>query len=45
MSPVTTTTTDSHTGEAMAMGERTPLALVDAAAPARMAVGETLTNL
>ncbi|MBK8972182.1 MAG: phosphoribosylformylglycinamidine synthase [Hahellaceae bacterium] len=42
---VTTTTLDSFTGEAMAMGERTPLALVDAAASARMAVGETLTNL
>ena len=32
-------------GEAMAMGERTPLALLDAAASARMAVGEALTNL
>ena len=42
---VTTTTLDAYTGEAMAMGERTPLALVDAAASARMAVGETLTNL
>jgi phosphoribosylformylglycinamidine synthase len=29
----------------MAMGERTPLALVDAAASARMAVGEALTNI
>jgi len=34
-----------YTGEAMAMGERTPLALLDAAASARMAVGEALTNL
>lgn len=34
-----------HAGEAMAMGERTPLALLDAAASARMAVGEALTNL
>lgn len=33
------------TGEAMAMGERTPLALLDSAASARMAVAETLTNL
>jgi phosphoribosylformylglycinamidine synthase len=33
------------TGEAMAIGERTPLALLDAAAAARMAVGEALTNL
>jgi phosphoribosylformylglycinamidine synthase len=34
-----------YAGEAMAMGERTPLALIDAAASARMAVGEALTNL
>ncbi|KAA1475080.1 phosphoribosylformylglycinamidin [Dentipellis sp. KUC8613] len=32
-------------GEAMAMGERTPVALLSAAASARMAVGEALTNL
>ncbi|KAF8875861.1 phosphoribosylformylglycinamidine synthase [Gymnopilus junonius] len=32
-------------GEAMAMGERTPLALLSAAASARMAVAESLTNL
>src|SRR5690606_18584299 len=32
-------------GEAMAIGERTPLALLDSAAAARMAVGEALTNL
>ncbi|WP_300616090.1 phosphoribosylformylglycinamidine synthase, partial [Dokdonella sp.] len=36
---------DGYAGEAMAMGERTPLALLDAAASARMAVGEALTNL
>jgi phosphoribosylformylglycinamidine synthase len=29
----------------MAMGERTPLALLDAAASGRMAVGEALTNI
>ena len=29
---VTTTTLESYTGEAMAMGERTPLALLDAPA-------------
>ena len=34
-----------HGGEAMAVGERTPLAIVDAPASARMAVGEALTNL
>ena len=32
-------------GEAMALGERTPLALIDAPASGRMAVGEALTNL
>jgi len=32
-------------GEAMAMGERTPLALIDAAASGRMAVGEAITNI
>jgi len=32
-------------GEAMAMGERTPLALLDSAAAARMAVAESLTNV
>ena len=35
----------AHTGEAMAMGERTPLALINPAASGRMAVGEALTNL
>ncbi|HYP79145.1 MAG TPA: phosphoribosylformylglycinamidine synthase, partial [Steroidobacteraceae bacterium] len=34
-----------HAGEAMAMGERTPLALLDAAAAARMAVAESITNI
>jgi len=33
------------TGEAMSVGERTPLALIDAPASGRMAVGEALTNL
>jgi len=32
-------------GEAMALGERTPLALLSPAASARMAVVESLTNL
>jgi len=32
-------------GEAMAIGERAPLALLDPAASARMAVGEAITNL
>src|SRR5690606_19611702 len=36
---------DGTSGEAMAIGERTPLALLDPAAAARMAVGEAITNL
>lgn len=35
----------ANTGEAMAMGERTPLAMLDAPASGRMAVGEALTNI
>jgi phosphoribosylformylglycinamidine synthase len=42
---VTAATFDVYTGEAMAMGERTPVAVNDAAAAARLAVGEALTNL
>jgi phosphoribosylformylglycinamidine synthase len=36
---------DTFAGEAMSIGERAPLALLDAAASARMAVGEAITNL
>ena len=35
----------SATGEAMAMGERTPLALLNAPASGRMAVAEAVTNI
>ncbi|MDX2188139.1 MAG: phosphoribosylformylglycinamidine synthase [Opitutaceae bacterium] len=42
---VTATSFDVYTGEAMSMGERTPVAVNDAAASARLAVGEALTNL
>ena len=42
---VTTTGFTGVTGEAMAMGERSPLALLDAPASGRMAVGEALTNI
>jgi phosphoribosylformylglycinamidine synthase len=42
---VTASGYEGYTGEAMAMGERTPLALVDAAASARIAVGEAITNI
>ena len=34
-----------HAGEAMAMGERTPLAALNPAASGRMAVAESITNL
>ena len=36
---------EGYAGEAMAIGERTPVALLSPAAAARMAVGEALTNL
>ncbi len=42
---VTTTSFDVTTGEAMAMGERAPVALLDAAASARLAVAEAITNI
>jgi phosphoribosylformylglycinamidine synthase len=34
-----------HAGEAMAIGERTPVALLDAVASARLAVAEAVTNI
>jgi phosphoribosylformylglycinamidine synthase len=36
---------DSVAGEAMAMGERSPIAVIDPAASGRMAVGEAITNI
>ncbi|PYE30699.1 phosphoribosylformylglycinamidine synthase [Idiomarina fontislapidosi] len=42
---VTAASYDTYHGEAMAMGERTPLALLNYGASARMAVAEALTNL
>jgi phosphoribosylformylglycinamidine synthase len=42
---VTTTGYRGYTGEAMAMGERTPLAVLDGPASGRMAVGEAITNI
>ncbi len=42
---VTTMGYETHLGEAMAMGERSPIALIDPAASGRMAVAEALTNL
>ncbi len=42
---VTTSSYEDYVGEAMAMGERTPLALIDAPASGRMAVGEAISNI
>ncbi len=42
---VTATDYTTNYGEAMAMGERTPIALVSPAASGRMAIGEALTNI
>ena len=42
---VTAASFDSYSGEAMAMGERTPIANIDAPASGRMAVAEAITNL
>ncbi|MBT8421888.1 MAG: phosphoribosylformylglycinamidine synthase, partial [Gammaproteobacteria bacterium] len=42
---VTARSFDSTAGEAMAMGERTPVATLNPAASGRLAVGESITNL
>ncbi len=42
---VTTSSYDNYAGEAMAMGERTPVALLDSPASGRLAVAEAITNL
>ncbi|GIR40904.1 MAG: hypothetical protein CM15mP51_16840 [Porticoccaceae bacterium] len=42
---VTTISYDSFKGEAMSVGERSPLALLDAPASGRMAVAEAITNI
>ncbi|HHF6425776.1 TPA: phosphoribosylformylglycinamidine synthase [Haemophilus influenzae] len=42
---VTTASLNSYHGEAMAMGERSPVALLDFAASARLAVAEAITNI
>ena len=42
---VTTASLDSYYGEAMSMGERAPVALLNFAASARLAVGEAITNI
>ncbi|WP_442872188.1 phosphoribosylformylglycinamidine synthase [Colwellia sp. 20A7] len=42
---VTASALDSYHGEAMALGERTPVALLNFGASARLAVAESLTNI
>jgi len=42
---VTASALDSYHGEAMSLGERTPVALLNFAASARLAVAESLTNI
>ncbi len=42
---VTTLSFDGYAGEAMAIGERTPIAVIDPAAASRIAIGEALTNI
>ncbi|MBT8077239.1 MAG: phosphoribosylformylglycinamidine synthase [Gammaproteobacteria bacterium] len=42
---ITASAFGATTGEAMSMGERTPLAALDAPASGRVAVGEALTNI
>jgi phosphoribosylformylglycinamidine synthase len=42
---VTATGHDGYSGEAMAVGERTPVALLDGPASARLAIGEAITNI
>src|SRR5262249_48351433 len=42
---VTAMSFEGYVGAAMAMGERTPLAVIDTAASGRMAVAEAITNI
>jgi phosphoribosylformylglycinamidine synthase len=42
---VTAMSFEGYLGEAMALGERTPLAVINAPASGRMAVGEAITNI
>jgi phosphoribosylformylglycinamidine synthase len=42
---ITSSSFESFTGEAMAIGERTPLATINAPASGRMAVAEAITNI
>lgn len=42
---VTSLDYEGYRGEAMAMGERTPVAVIDPAASGRLAIGEAITNI
>jgi phosphoribosylformylglycinamidine synthase len=42
---VTISAYDTYHGEAMSMGERTPVALIDSPASGRLAIGEAITNI
>lgn len=42
---VTTAAYDTYAGEAMSMGERNPVALLDAPASGRLAIAESITNI
>jgi phosphoribosylformylglycinamidine synthase len=42
---VTLMSFEGYAGEAMAIGERTPLAVIDAAVASRVAIGEAITNI
>lgn len=42
---VTISAYDTYAGEAMAMGERTPVALIDSPASGRLAIAEAITNI
>ena len=42
---ITTASFDSFSGEAMSIGERTPVAILDGPASGRMAIGEAITNI
>lgn len=42
---ITASSFNAYSGEAMSMGERTPLALFDAPASGRMAIAEAITNI
>jgi phosphoribosylformylglycinamidine synthase len=42
---VTASSFDAYVGEAMAIGERTPISLINAPASGRMAIGEAITNI